>query len=73
MPWYGIVIMFMLVGSACAGLGVLTGLEAKYYKVKIEREEAAIDAIHELIDILLISKFTVTIDRYTPEEVSSDD
>lgn len=73
MTWYGIVTLFMLVGSGCAAIGVLTGLEVKRYKAVIEREEAAIEAFHELIDMLMISKLTITFDRYTPEEVPSDD
>lgn len=69
MTWYGIVILFMLVGSGCVAIGVLTGLEAKHYKVKIEREKQALDALKAFTALLLVAKLTVSVKKALSAEL----
>ena len=73
MTWYGIVILFMLVGSGCVSIGVLTGLEAKHYKVKIEREKQALDTFAALTALLLMAKLTVSVKKSLAGEVTHDE
>lgn len=59
MAWYGIVMLFMLVGAGCVSVGILTGLEAKRYKAQIEREKQTIEALAALTAVLLCAKLSV--------------